>query len=780
MKRIDLGITGSEIKNKSRPNWEDLIQDPVWEGVVKQLVPNSFPTDIQTRTLDEGALLSTRRNLILTAPTNSGKSLLAYLLLLRGALTGKRALLLVPLRAIAQEKFEELQEISRKLEPVLNKKVGVVISTGDYRLNEETLQSPPPEDGELVVATPERIECIIRNTEFDTWTDSIGVVCADEAHLIGDKTRGATLEYVITSMKCLSVPPQILLMSATLGNTEVLEKWIEPCTSIMSNIREPALHQWAIEADENDDSKEEVVAFVKEILSDSKNSLLIFVYQISWTNSLARDLNDQLGNLCGTSGAKPYHSRLSSASKNEIRHQFMDGDCRCVVTTAALAMGVNLPATHVLVRDLSYGLDGSLTEGGLLQMAGRAGRGSMTGQAFFLCKPNGFWNSENLNETLNKKLETEVRSTLIPLESGFNNQNEIDPEPPLAKPILSLLSRKSETGLKIDEINNFLNSTLAGLQSNLEVEQSLNWMVAPSRILIFEENDIFKPTTLGNSIIRSSLPLSTGTGIATLFRDIFSTDSSDRHLSEITNLDILILCELVSSKKGIRTRRTSALEEGVDRWMEQMGNPSVFYKTWIRGDEIHSKAEEFLGSLIHNQQFNKKDARSFAYFACFQAIILWQRANGTSVQDIETRWGKSVHGLEEYEESWRDDRLFLISAMLNMWDLRVFYFHLKNDCDAKDTRILRIKKGFKRLNTNSFQILDLVGWCSPLGPIFSRLRSSLGSSRKGNPAKGTMKKLEDQGINSIEILKSLDLEDYVKLGIRKDFASKIMNFSRKI
>ena len=212
MKRIDLGITGSEIKNKSRPNWEDLIQDPVWEGVVKQLVPNSFPTDIQTRTIEEGALLSTRRNLILTAPTNSGKSLLAYLLLLRGALTGKRALLLVPLRAIAQEKFEELQEISRKLEPVLNKKVGVVISTGDYRLNEETLQSPPPEDGELVVATPERIECIIRNTEFDTWTDSIGVVCADEAHLIGDKTRGATLEYVITSMKCLSVSPQILLI----------------------------------------------------------------------------------------------------------------------------------------------------------------------------------------------------------------------------------------------------------------------------------------------------------------------------------------------------------------------------------------------------------------------------------------------------------------------------------------------------------------------------------------------------------------------------------------
>jgi len=780
MERIDLGITGSEIINKPRPNWQDLIQDPVWEGVVKKLVPNSFPTDIQTRTLQEGALLTTRRNLILTAPTNSGKSLLSYILLLKSAIKGKRSLLLVPLRAIAQEKFEELQDICSSLESVLNKKVGVTISTGDYRLNEETLQSPPPEEGELIVATPERIECLIRNTEYDPWIESIGVVCADEAHLLGDKTRGATLEYVLTNMKCLSIPPQILLMSATLGNTELLEKWLDPCTSITSSIREPALHQWAIEFDRNDDSKEEVFDLVKEILSGSGNSLLIFVYQISWTNSLARDLNEKLGNLCGKSGAQPYHSRLSSASKNEIRHQFMDGDCRCVVTTAALAMGVNLPATHVIVRDLSYGLDGSLTEGELLQMAGRAGRGIKTGQAFFLCKPNGSWNSENLNKTLNKKLETEIRSALIPNEPSLNRRNEIDPEPPLAKPILSLLSRKAETGLKINEIKNFLDSTLAGLQSNLEVEQSLHWMVSPSKILVFEENDIFKPTTLGNSTIRSSLPLSTGTGIATLFRDIFSIDSSDKHLSEITSLDILILCELVSTKKGIRTRLTSELVDGVDRWMEQMGNPSVFYKTWIRGDEIHSKAEELLGSLIHNQQFNQKDAHSFAYLACFQAIILWQRAHGTSGQDIERRWGKSVHGIEEYEESWRDDRLFLISAMLNLWDLRAFYFHLKNDCKANDTRISRIKKGFKRMEKNSFQMLDLVGWCSPLGPVFTRLRSSLGHSGRGNPAKGTMKKLEDQGINSMEMLKSLDLEDYLKLGIRKDFASKIMNFSRKI
>ena len=180
MKKIDLGIIGNPVKQSPRLSWSELIKDPKWEKAVQKFLPGSIPSDIQEKALGKGNLLTTRRNLIITAPTNSGKTLLAYLALYRGALQGKRALLLVPLRAIAEEKYEELLHLSSSLEPVLGRKIGVIISTGAYRLDEETLQSPPPDEGEIIVATPERLECIIRNPEFDTWTESIGVVCVDE------------------------------------------------------------------------------------------------------------------------------------------------------------------------------------------------------------------------------------------------------------------------------------------------------------------------------------------------------------------------------------------------------------------------------------------------------------------------------------------------------------------------------------------------------------------------------------------------------------------------
>ena len=89
--------------------WTDLPLGEPWLQVIELLVPGSLPSDIQIKAIRDGDLLTSRRNLLIAGPTNSGKSLLAYLALLRGALTGGRVLLMEPLRAIAQEKNDELE-----------------------------------------------------------------------------------------------------------------------------------------------------------------------------------------------------------------------------------------------------------------------------------------------------------------------------------------------------------------------------------------------------------------------------------------------------------------------------------------------------------------------------------------------------------------------------------------------------------------------------------------------------------------------------------------------
>src|ERR1700743_2118988 len=100
MRRIDAGISG-EAPARTEQRWQDLGLDPLWLRVVTELAPDTRPRPVQIETLQRLGMLDGRRNLIVSAPTNSGKSLVGQLALLDAVRRGKRAVLLEPLRAVA-------------------------------------------------------------------------------------------------------------------------------------------------------------------------------------------------------------------------------------------------------------------------------------------------------------------------------------------------------------------------------------------------------------------------------------------------------------------------------------------------------------------------------------------------------------------------------------------------------------------------------------------------------------------------------------------------------
>src|SRR6266545_4422722 len=122
-------------------------------------------------------------NLVLAIPTASGKSLVAYLAILASVLRGGKALYIVPLRALAAEKYEALKDF----EP-LGIKVG--ISVGDYDSADPTLEKL-----DVIVATSERADSLLRHRT--NWLQRLSVVVADEVHLINDADRGPTLEVTL-------------------------------------------------------------------------------------------------------------------------------------------------------------------------------------------------------------------------------------------------------------------------------------------------------------------------------------------------------------------------------------------------------------------------------------------------------------------------------------------------------------------------------------------------------------------------------------------------------
>ena len=157
------------------------------------------------------------KSLLVSAPTASGKTLIAILAMISHiSKRGGKVIYLSPLRALAAEKFAEFKKLE-KLD--FGRKIRVSVSTGDFDGRDRNLAK-----SDILILTNEKMDSIIRHRA--EWVDEIGLVIADEVHLIGDDTRGPTLEMVLTQLKTSVNDLQIVGLSATVTNSDVISDWL--------------------------------------------------------------------------------------------------------------------------------------------------------------------------------------------------------------------------------------------------------------------------------------------------------------------------------------------------------------------------------------------------------------------------------------------------------------------------------------------------------------------------------------------------------------------------
>ena len=174
----------------------------------------------QQKVLDND-LLDKNKNFLICIPTASGKTLIGEMAFINHLLdenknpTNKKGLFIVPLKALATEKYEEFKEKYEKY----GLKIG--LSIGDFDEKEELNLY------DLIITTAEKLDSLIRHKV--EWINDISVVIVDEIHLIGDENRGGTLEIILTKLKQKTQKAQsiqIIGLSATIGNPEELAKWL--------------------------------------------------------------------------------------------------------------------------------------------------------------------------------------------------------------------------------------------------------------------------------------------------------------------------------------------------------------------------------------------------------------------------------------------------------------------------------------------------------------------------------------------------------------------------
>lgn len=335
------------------------------------------------------------RNLLVVAPTASGKTLIGELAVVNAALNGGIGIYTTPLKALASEKFEEF-----KFWESYGFKVG--ISTGDYDESGEYLKKY-----DILITTYERLDSILRHRP--TWLSRVRTLVVDELHNVGDSDRGPILELICA--RVLTLGAQIVGLSATIGNPESIAKWLN-AELVVSDWRPVKLIEGFYDRRRNviefNDGRLEVVNndlithCVRQAL-DEDYQLLIFkqsrkqaettAYKLVELvkNSLKADPTPLIDMIKSESpsrsevesltkliccGVSYHHAGLSPIARRVIEEGFRKGLIRVVIATPTLAAGINVPARRVLIytRRFEEGFMKPISIMEYKQMGGRAGR----------------------------------------------------------------------------------------------------------------------------------------------------------------------------------------------------------------------------------------------------------------------------------------------------------------------------------------------------------------------------------------------------------------------
>jgi len=386
------------------------------------------------------------KNLVVSAPTASGKTIVAELYMLQSVLSeGKKVIYTCPLRALASEHYSDF----KKKYGAQNSehKIKFAISTGDLDSSSSYLKS-----FDVVMTTYEKLASLLRHKA--EWLANVGCIIVDELHEL-DSDRGPVLEIAITQMRVNNPKVKVLGLSATIPNAEELSKWLN-AELVLSDYRPTKLREGVLfenETEFNDSTKEDggLEDLIDKHLANGKQ-LLVFMNARKRAEAMAKKIaeqtkkvieeknksslakasekvlnalespTEQCASLAETIklGAAFHHAGLMNAQREAVEDNFRAGHIKVLCSTTTLAAGVNTPADVVIIPTLyrfeKYGME-LISVREYKQCAGRAGRPKFSSEGKSIVVASGETQKEMLMEQfVNGQMENvESKLAIIPI-----------------------------------------------------------------------------------------------------------------------------------------------------------------------------------------------------------------------------------------------------------------------------------------------------------------------------------------------------------------------------
>ncbi len=349
-------------------------------------------------------------NLLVQAPTSSGKTFVGEMAMAHAALQRRKTAYLLPLKALAEEKYRDFEAKYGR------NGARVIVCTRDHRAFDRAFERG---DFDIAVAVYEKLERL--STTRPERLRELSLVVADELEVLSDGERGAAVELLLTRLRLAGI--RVIGLSAVLGAPEQPAAWLD--ARLLEHDRRPVELRYGVlfeggfryrghndeaegeerlEASHGDSPWEEVMTNVTR-LAEAGESCLIFVKarREAWRGAelLARRLSlpaasnaiETLRGLEATrardallrtleTGAAFHSADLLPDERRAVEAAFRAGEIKALVATSTLATGMNLPARNVFLSSDKWIYDPRLdlpwrapiSQGEFENMSGRAGR----------------------------------------------------------------------------------------------------------------------------------------------------------------------------------------------------------------------------------------------------------------------------------------------------------------------------------------------------------------------------------------------------------------------
>ncbi|XP_063702529.1 DNA polymerase theta [Culicoides brevitarsis] len=518
--------------------------------------------DWQCECLSNTKVLFDGSNLVYSAPTSAGKTLVSEILMTKIVLEKKKkALMILPFVSVVREKMNYLQEL---LTPAGLRVEGFF---GGYH--------PPGgfEQINIAICTIEKANSIVNRLLETNKLSEIGVIVVDEVHLIGDSSRGYILELLLAKVMYMcekfAIKIQIITMSATLPNLQLLQKWLR-AELYHTDFRPVELREMIKIGSTLFDAKLQILREIPSnnpiFARDQDNvaqlcletilegcSVLIFCPGKDWCEELAtniariihefrklqtpeakklveqiqvepiKELKMQLINSPGgleqsldtvlTYACAYHHAGLTAEEREIVENGFKMGVLKIIVATSTLSSGVNLPARRVVIRSPMFGgkIMDSLTYKQMIGRAGRKGKDTL-GESILIC-----------TEAQKKAGESLISTKLQPLTSCLDVHDHIHLKRAILETIASnVVQTRTElesfmkcTLLCTEKGSNFTYFTNSDTKNSSDpIASSISFLLEYEFVRLQHNEDlneeIFVATKLGTACLSASLPPNEG------------------------------------------------------------------------------------------------------------------------------------------------------------------------------------------------------------------------------------------------------------------------------